>query len=67
MKLVKEECIAIFTIMEQATIRGRDAKLVVDIMSKLDKEIVKELTKEKKQEANGVSKANISKAMSIGA
>ena len=41
MKLSKEECMAIFTMMENVNIPGKQAAFVSSIFDKLDKEIVR--------------------------
>ena len=47
--LNKEECIATYTILEQAPIKGKDCKLLSSILDKLDKKIVTYLKKEEKE------------------
>ena len=48
MKLSKEECIAIFTMIENVSIPGKQASFVSCIFNKLDKEIVRLDSLEKK-------------------
>ena len=53
MKLGKEECIAIFTMMEQTQVPAKQAAFVASIFDKLDKEIVRLQKLEDKSNAKG--------------
>ena len=46
--LNKEECIAVYTIIEQAPVKGKDAKLIASILDKVDKKIIALVEKESK-------------------
>ena len=41
MKLNKEECMAVFTMMEQTQVPAKQAAFVASIFDKLDKEIIR--------------------------
>ena len=52
LKLTKEECMACFSLIEQGQIRVSQAKFVLDLLAKLDKEIIR-LDKLEKKENGG--------------